>query len=143
MRSAHALCGVLLLAGCARARPVEPAAPAPEPSPAPAAATAEAPVSARVFPADTCAHSCVYLCVLRSGRLETVPVFYNPTTGDTTTTGGQPFSQAFPTASTYAENAEWYAESRAITVLGGTFIKYGLPRILGATDVVPVAAYRG
>src|SRR6185436_22707 len=56
---------------------------------------------------------------------------------------GQPIAQAFPVDSTYAWNAAWYTSSEPVRVLGGTYVKYGLPRILGMTEVVPVATFRG
>ncbi|MFL5381045.1 MAG: hypothetical protein ACJ8GN_00840 [Longimicrobiaceae bacterium] len=80
-------------------------------------------------------------CVVRNGRLESVEaqVFFS---GDTVH-GGVPLARAFPADSTYALNAPWYVYSQFITVAGGLYVKYGLPRILAVTDVVPVAAYRG
>jgi len=85
---------------------------------------------------------CVLACVLRDGRLENVDMIYNPTTGDSTHRG-RPFSQAFPTDSTYAANAVWYRRSDPIRVLGKGYVKYGTEIVIGPTDVVPVATFRG
>jgi hypothetical protein len=56
---------------------------------------------------------------------------------------GEPVAHAFPTDSTYALNAAWYRNSEPITMAEGRYVKYGLPRILGTTDVVPIATFRG
>jgi hypothetical protein len=56
---------------------------------------------------------------------------------------GVPLNSAFPPDSTYAGYALWYASSQPIRLLGGTYVKYGLPRVLGPSDVVPVGIYLG
>lgn len=56
---------------------------------------------------------------------------------------GRPISEAFPTDSTYALNASWYRNKEPIVVSGRVYVKYGLPRVIGATEVVSVAAFRG
>jgi hypothetical protein len=144
MRTLQVLYAVLLLAGCARARPTARAAAAPDAVPAPATPSSSVSAPTWEFQVGACSHhvGCMEVCVLRSGRLEPVAVFYNVTTGDTIYRG-RPFSAAFPVDSTYAANASWYRKSEVITTPVGRFVKYGLPRLLGTTDVVPVATFNG
>jgi hypothetical protein len=82
------------------------------------------------------------VCVLRSGRLESLPVYINVVTGDSTYRG-QRFSVAFPGDSAYAGAARWYLDGEPVFVADGRYMKYGAPRILGPMDVVPVATFRG
>lgn len=56
---------------------------------------------------------------------------------------GQPIARAFPADSTYAGNASWYRNTEPLSLLGDHYLMYGLPRILGTTDVVPITTYRG
>ena len=81
-------------------------------------------------------------CVVRNGRMEDVDIEYNPQRGDTTYQG-RPFSAAFPVDSTVALNADWYRESMVVGFEWGRYLKYGQPRILGITDVVPIGTFRG
>jgi hypothetical protein len=76
------------------------------------------------------------VCVVRNGQLESVEIAVDPARGDTTYQG-RPFAQAFPTDSTYALNAPWYRSYAPVPFAEGRYIKYGLPRVLGTTDVVP------
>lgn len=46
-----------------------------------------------------------------------------------------------PTPSAYAADAPWYVESRPISVLGSHWVKYGLPRVLDADEVVQAAEF--
>ena len=78
--------------------------------------------------------------MVRNGRLDSVELQFSITSGDSAYRG-TPVSQAFPTDSTYALNAGWYVSSEPIRVKDGFYVKYGLPRILNSTDVVPVATF--
>lgn len=42
-----------------------------------------------------------------------------------------------------AGGASWYVNSEPVTFNGRRYVKYGLPRVLGATDVVNVGTYQG
>jgi hypothetical protein len=81
-------------------------------------------------------------CVVRDGRMEDVDIDYNTASGDTTYQG-RPFHAAFPVDSTYALDASWYRDSEPLWFGQGRYVKYGQPRILGTTDVVPVGTFRG
>lgn len=122
----------ILAAGCTRGAPPAPPAPAPDTV---RAARLPPPLSSVTIPSD------VRYCIVRNGHLESVDVQIG-FTGDAVH-AGVPLSRAFPADSTYALNAKWYVYSGFIQVAGGLYVKYGLPRILAPTDVVPVAAYRG
>jgi hypothetical protein len=76
-------------------------------------------------------------CVVVDGRLESIEV------GPDSTFQGQPISRVFPLDSTYVANASWYRDNEPIAVADGRYVKYGLPRVLGTADVVPVAIFRG
>lgn len=53
---------------------------------------------------------------------------------------GRPISEAFPTDSTYALNAQWYRNNETIVFRSRRYVKYGLPRFLGTTDVTAVGS---
>jgi hypothetical protein len=129
-----ALLLVAFLPACARG--VQPAPPAPAPPPPRPARTPPPISSVTTYNPD------VFFCVVRNGRLESVEVQVLSFNGDTVS-GTLPISRAFPIDSTYALNAAWYTTSQPIIMLGGVYVKYGLPRILGTTDVVPIATFRG
>jgi hypothetical protein len=122
----------VLAAAC---RPASPPA-EPLPSPAPPAPQFPNLIEGVIIESGT------RICVLRNGHLEYVDVEYAPQSGDTTYQG-RPFSAAFPTDRTYALNAAWYRDNMPIALAGTRYIKYGLPRILWMTDVVPILAFQG
>ncbi|HEU0015920.1 MAG TPA: hypothetical protein VFQ45_19740 [Longimicrobium sp.] len=84
----------------------------------------------------------ISVCVVTDGMLQNVSATYNTATGDTTV-NGQPFSVAYPTGSQYAANATWFINNDVIVVNGRRYAKYGLPRVLGTTEVSRTADYQG
>jgi hypothetical protein len=76
----------------------------------------------------------VSYCVVQNGQLTSVTVQYNPTAGDTTY-NGQPVGVAFPATTGYAGSETWYINTEPIQFNGRRYVKYGLPRILGTSDV--------
>ena len=76
----------------------------------------------------------ISVCVLQGGQLSNMTVTYNPATGDTT---------GLPTAEANAQSATWYINSEPITINGHRYVKYGLPRVLGASDVNSAGTYEG
>jgi hypothetical protein len=84
----------------------------------------------------------IQVCVVQDGNLTNVSVQYNPTTGDTTV-NGQPFATAHPTGAQYAANAPWYIENQPLVFQRRRLVKYGLPRVLGVTEVTRVGEYMG
>ena len=84
----------------------------------------------------------VRVCVVQGGSLAEVTARYNQQTGDTTY-NGQPFAAAFPAGEGYAASAPWFIASEPITVGGRRYVKYGLPRVLGVTEVGRAGEYQG
>lgn len=84
----------------------------------------------------------VRVCVVQDGNLTEVTARYNTTRGDTTY-NGQPFSTAFPATTGYAANAGWYINNEAITFNNRRYVKYGLPRVLGVTEVSRAGEVQG
>jgi len=124
------LIAVVALAGCGSRPEARPQAPAPasaDEAPPPETRAAE-----RLYPGQCVPEEgCVRVCVLKDGGLAAVPVVRDPRTGDSTYLD-QPFARAFPTDSTYAANAPWYASHERIALPGARYqyVKYGLPRVL-------------
>ncbi|HEX9936671.1 MAG TPA: hypothetical protein VGB15_06100 [Longimicrobium sp.] len=77
----------------------------------------------------------ISVCVLQNGQLTTVTAQYNPATGDTT---GVP-----SVTEGYAANATWFINNEPITFNGRRYVKYGLPRVLGVTEVTSSGTFEG
>ncbi|HST61920.1 MAG TPA: hypothetical protein VLK84_24680 [Longimicrobium sp.] len=84
----------------------------------------------------------VQVCVVENGALRNVQVQYNTQSGDTTVNGRR-FSEAYPATTGYAAGAAWFINNEPITVNGRRYVKYGLPRVLGVTEVTRTADYMG
>lgn len=85
----------------------------------------------------------IRVCVIEDGTLREVSATFNPATGDTTV-NNRAFAQAYPTATpTYAAGATWYVNNETITVDGREYVKFGLPRIVGTTEVARVGDFQG
>ncbi len=77
----------------------------------------------------------ISVCVLQNGQLTTVTAQYNPATGDTT---------GVPTVTDgYAANASWFINNEPITFNNRRYVKYGLPRVLGVTEVTSIGNFQG
>jgi hypothetical protein len=76
----------------------------------------------------------VNYCVVQNGQLSSVTVQVNTTTNDTTY-NGQPVGVAFPATTGYAGGETWFINTEPIQFNGRRYVKYGLPRILGTSDV--------
>jgi hypothetical protein len=83
----------------------------------------------------------VNYCVLQNGALSNVTVQVNTATNDTSY-NGQPVSQAIGMTG-YAGNETWFINSEPVTFMDRRYVKYGLPRILGTTDVNSVGTVNG
>jgi hypothetical protein len=108
--------------------PPPPPPPAPLPQPQPLPQPEPQPQPQPTPPQD------VNYCVVQNGQLTSVTVQYNPATGDTTY-NGQPVSTALPATTGYAGAETWYINTEPIQFNGRRYVKYGLPRILGTSDV--------
>ncbi|HYH78886.1 MAG TPA: hypothetical protein VEX86_03795 [Longimicrobium sp.] len=127
-RSAFALLAASAAGACAR---VAPTPPPPVPAPVPSAPAADGPRVGETAGTD----ARLMRCVVRNGAMEVVDLHYDPVTGDT--------SAAYPTTAEHAMNARWYVDNEPIVFAGLRYFKYGLPRLLGAWELVPRGAYEG
>jgi hypothetical protein len=84
----------------------------------------------------------IQVCVLQDGNLTNTTATYNTATGDTTVNGTR-FSEAFPVTGQYAANASWFINNQPITFNGTRYVKYGLPRVLGVSEVSRVGEFQG
>jgi hypothetical protein len=83
------------------------------------------------------------VCVVANGKLQEVAADYNPATGDTTV-AGKAFSAVYPSgAAHYAAKQSWFVENDLVNTGGSFYSKYGLPRVLGVSEVVARGAYQG
>jgi len=86
-------------------------------------------------------------CVIENGILKNITSDYNQVTGDFTVNvnGVQKMlDDVYPSTShDYAGSANWYINSEPIVVNGYNYVKYGLPRILGITDIKKVTQHKG
>jgi opacity protein-like surface antigen len=130
----HARAGLSLLLGGARPLPVPVPAPAPAPAPRPA-------------PAPAPAEQTINVCVVDGTRLAQVEAIFIPSRGDTVVVrDGQrrPFASIYPaTAPAYAANAPWYVAGQSITVANREYVRFGLQRVIGATELTNVGVYNG
>jgi len=135
----HARAGLSLLLGGTRPAPPM-AQPLPPPPPPPAPPAMEPPPSTVVTAAPRLQD--VRYCVVQNGQLASVTVQYNAATGDTTY-NGTGVGQAFPATSGYAAGEPWFVNAEPVALDGRRYVKYGLPRILGATDVSNAGTVHG
>ncbi|HEX8358902.1 MAG TPA: outer membrane beta-barrel protein [Longimicrobium sp.] len=130
----HARAGLsLLLGGRAAALPLAPPPPPFEAAPLPVPPVATEPM----------APTTIQVCVIENGVPTNVQAQYASTTGDTTA-AGRPFAQAYPaTAPGYAANAAWYIQGEPIMLDRRRYVKFGLARVLGVSEVTRVGEHQG
>ena len=80
----------------------------------------------------------IRVCVVENGALREITAQYNTQTGDSTYNG-----QPIPSSVGYAAGATWYINNEPITVNGRRYVRYGLPRVLGVSEVTRTADYMG
>ena len=88
----------------------------------------------------------ISVCVLSDGALKDVPASYDTRTGDTlvtVSTGPVYFHAVYPNDASYAEAHAWYFKNNALRHRGRRYRKYGLPRVLGISEIVRVASTVG
>jgi hypothetical protein len=81
-------------------------------------------------------------CVVRNGRMEMTPAHFYPVNGDTTV-NGRPFRDVYPVTAEHAASADWYVNNEPVRLGHRRFVKYGLPRTLAPTDLIPAGSFRG
>jgi len=101
----------------------------PEPPPAPPAAPAMQEMQ---------------VCVVADGALTSVAVQYDPATGDTMVAGTR-FRDRYPATTGYAASATWFVNGEPISfgAPARRYVKYGLPRVLGVSEVARIGEYQG
>ena len=87
----------------------------------------------------------VQQCVIENGTLKNISADYDPATGNySINVSGtkKSLNEVYPAlGSNYAGSASWYINNEKIIVNGQKFVKYGLPRILGTTEIEKVTEY--
>ncbi|HST61733.1 MAG TPA: hypothetical protein VLK84_23740 [Longimicrobium sp.] len=109
---------------------------APPPPPPPTTVTPPPPPPPPVTTRD------IQVCVVQNGALSNVTAQYNTQSGDTTYQG-RDFGAAFPATAGYAAGMTWFINNEPITVNGRRYVKYGLPRVLGVSEVARTGDYMG
>lgn len=118
-------------AACGTGARVQPQPPAAPPAPPPSVVIPSPPI-----------WRMLHVCVVDRQGIRTVPVQYSTATGDTMIEG-RPFAEVHPTDAGYAAPAEWFIRNEVLVLEGRRYVKYGLPRVLGADDLTPAGEYRG
>ena len=90
----------------------------------------------------------VQICYVDSGGLNIADAEYDPATGRATMTYQHERVEVdyanyagTHVGGPYASEAEWYTNGEAIEWNGHRYEKFGLPRVLGATDIVLTGRY--
>jgi len=86
-------------------------------------------------------------CVIENGVLKTIEVDYNPANGERTIVVNgvtKKFYDVYPQeGKEYASKSGWYINNEAVPYKGAKFVKYGLPRVLGSTEVTRSGEHGG
>lgn len=83
------------------------------------------------------------VCVLQDHSLAEVTALYDPVEGDTIVQG-RPFSEVYPTAApAYAATTSWWRAGEPVEFEGNRYVKYGLPRVFSARELVRTGESRG
>jgi hypothetical protein len=80
------------------------------------------------------------VCVEKNGVMSMIQVDISDA-GDTTL-NGRPLHDLYPTNAEYASVAQWYIDNDSITYGPHSYVKFGLPRVLGTGQVVKDGMYR-
>jgi hypothetical protein len=97
-------------------------------------------------PVEAPAEQAIRVCILEGGQLREVDAMVNPATGDTmAVVAGERrrFAEAYPATTGYAGGADFFVQDRPITFRNRRYVRFGLTRIIPATDVQRVADFQG
>lgn len=93
------------------------------------------------------AWNAINICMLDAGKLTTINGYYNSGYGDTIVIKDNKrsmFRAVYKNLTEgYAATRSWYIESKPITYLKHKYVKYGLPRILGANEIDKTGEIQG
>jgi hypothetical protein len=84
----------------------------------------------------------IRICVVQERQLREIMAQYDRATGDTITNGRR-FRDVYGGSAGYAGGTAWFINQDPITLNGRRYRKYGLPRILGVTEITPRGAHEG
>jgi hypothetical protein len=85
-------------------------------------------------------------CVISNAVLKMIEVDYDPATGNKTVLVNNvrtPFEKAYSDKKDYAEGTSWYINNEEIRLGAATYVKYGLPRVLGVNEIEKTTVYKG
>ncbi len=86
-------------------------------------------------------------CVIVNGSLKETEAEYNQATGDRTIVVNgvrKNFYDVHPkNGPDYAEGQTWFVNNETVKFNGKPYVKYGLPRILGVTEIMKTGVYKG
>jgi hypothetical protein len=86
----------------------------------------------------------IRVCVIQDNELKEILAFSDKNTGKIyVDRDGKliTLAEAFPVENGYAANKTWFINNEKITVNGKTYVKYGLPRILGIGEIEKAGTY--
>ena len=110
----------------------------PEPPPVPVR-TVAAPPSPPAAPPERQ----IQVCVVQRGELRNVEAVFRPATGDTLV-AGRPFALVHPTmAPSYATATSWFIDADSMTFEGGTWVKFGVTRVIQPEQLPMVGEFAG
>jgi hypothetical protein len=85
-------------------------------------------------------------CVISNGVLKVIEVDYDPATGNKTVMVNNvktPFEKAYDNKKDYAEGTTWFMNNEEVKLGAQTYVKYGLPRVLGVNEIQKSSTYQG
>jgi hypothetical protein len=86
-------------------------------------------------------------CVISNGQLKQITADYDPATGEKSVMVNgvrKKMTEVYPKSGPgYAAGQEWFINAEAIKFKGDSYVKYGLPRILGLTEIEKAGDYKG
>jgi hypothetical protein len=92
------------------------------------------------------AEQAIRVCILEGGQLREVDAMVNPTTGDTMAVMAgerRRFADAYPATTGYAGGADFFVQDRPVTFRNRRYVRFGLTRIIPATDVRATGDFQG
>jgi hypothetical protein len=98
------------------------------------------------MPVEPPAEQAIRVCILEGGQLREVDAMVNPTTGDTMAVMAgerRRFADAYPATTGYAGGADFFVQDRPLRFNNRNYVRFGLTRIIPATDVRRVADFQG
>jgi hypothetical protein len=85
-------------------------------------------------------------CVIENGTLKSIIIDYDPATGEKSILIGgvrKSFEQVHPKeGKQYAASYNWYINNETIQFGAHKYVKYGLPRVLGTTEITKAGQYK-